>query len=108
MENPTRHPAVPPSIQDTLGQLRRVIEALTHRPEDVRLRRHAAEQAESLVLSCRRLRVRRATRAAQAIRSLVGLGHEDAWSIQDHLREKLLELLSLVQDSTILDAGKSG
>src|SRR5262245_28035487 len=97
-----------PDIPDLVGRVHRAAEELLNDPENESLRAPAADLAARLVTTCRATGVRRATRAAQAIGSLVSMASEDMSAIRVHLREKLLELVTLVKDSTKINVGKSG
>jgi hypothetical protein len=112
LEKSARVPAVPANspIQHAASQLQTAIQALLDHRWEERLRRRAEERANLLTTACRKAKLPRATRAAQALQSLLSLEEEDLYCIHDPLRHKLFELLELVRIFADVPAsvGKSG
>jgi hypothetical protein len=96
-------------IQHAASQLERAIQALLEHRWEERLRRRAEERAQLLMMACRKAKLLRATRAAQALQSLLSLDEEDLYCIHEPLRQKLFELLDLVRSFADISAsaGKS-
>jgi hypothetical protein len=84
-------------VEQALSQLRKAIDTLIKNRWSEPLRRRAEERAGHLVTACRRARVHRATRVAQALQALVKLEEEDLDLIHGPLQDKLFELLALVR-----------
>jgi hypothetical protein len=84
-------------VEYALARLGRVIEPLIETRWSEPLRNLAEALAEVLVKACRRARLRRAMRTAQALQDLLRLEPEDLILLPGPPGAKLIELLSLVR-----------
>jgi hypothetical protein len=95
LRDPSRD--VKQDVDYALTRLGRVIDPLIESRWSEPLRNLAEVLAEALVKACRRAKLRRAMRTAQALHGLLKLDAEDLALIPIPPGEKLLELLSLVR-----------